>query len=185
MTRPSLLQLDANIPIAHLRRRPEAERRLVAHPPVTLAISAVTLFEIEGDVPLTRDPELERCHIACVLGVIALLPFDAEAARQAAVARADLERTGSPIGPYDTLLAGHAMALGAGVATDNQREFKRVKGLHVEPWRFYSDQSTCETAATQAANEMVSAWRAGATANTIQLRDATGQHTYGGPNQRP
>jgi tRNA(fMet)-specific endonuclease VapC len=92
-------------------------------------------------VHLTRDPELERRNIARVLGVIALLPFDAEAARRAAVVRAALERTGSPIGPCDTLLAGHAVAMGAGVVTDNQREFKRVKGLHVEPWRMTSTGS--------------------------------------------
>jgi tRNA(fMet)-specific endonuclease VapC len=66
--------------------------------------------------------------------VIALRPFDAEAARHAAVVRAALGRSGSAIGPYDTLLAGHAVALGAGVVTDNHREFKRVKGLHVESW---------------------------------------------------
>ena len=141
MTRPSLLLLDADLLIAHLRRKPEAERWLVAHPPATLAISAVTLFEIEDGVHLTRDPELERRNIARALGVIALLPFDAEAARRAAVVRAALERTGSPIGPCDTLLAGHAVAMGAGVVTDNQREFKRVKGLHVEPWRMTSTGS--------------------------------------------
>jgi tRNA(fMet)-specific endonuclease VapC len=49
--------------------------------------------------------------------------------------RAALERTGSQLGPYDTLLAGHAVAVGAGVVTDNHREFARVKGLHVESWR--------------------------------------------------
>jgi tRNA(fMet)-specific endonuclease VapC len=138
VTRRPLLLLDADLLIAHLRRKPEADRWLLAHPPATLAISAVTLFEIEGGVYLTRDPDLERRNIGRVLGVIALLPFDAEAARQAAGVRAALERTGSPIGPYDTLLAGHAVALRAGVATENLREFKRVKGLHVEPWRMTS-----------------------------------------------
>lgn len=130
-----MLLLDADLLIAHLRRKPDAERWLLAHPPATLAISTVTLFEIEGGVHRTRDPALERRNIARVLGVITLLPFDAEAARQAAAVRAALDRTGTPIGPYDTLLAGHALAVGAGVVTENHREFKRVKGLQVESWR--------------------------------------------------
>jgi predicted nucleic acid-binding protein len=54
VTRPSLLLLDADLLIAHLRKKPEAERWLVAHPPATLAISAVTLFEIEGGASDTR-----------------------------------------------------------------------------------------------------------------------------------
>jgi tRNA(fMet)-specific endonuclease VapC len=40
-----------------------------------------------------------------------------------------------PIGPYDALLAGHALALGAVLVTDNTREFARVPGLVTESWR--------------------------------------------------
>jgi tRNA(fMet)-specific endonuclease VapC len=95
----------------------------------------VTLFAIESGVHQARDPTLERSNIARMLAVIALRPFDAEAALSAAAVRAALARRGAPIGPYDTLLAGHALALGAGVVTANRREFTRVAGLHVESWR--------------------------------------------------
>lgn len=60
--------------------------------------------------------------------------FDTEDARAAAAIRADLKRKGTPIGPYDLLIAGQAMARGLAVVTANVREFERVDGLKVEDW---------------------------------------------------
>ncbi len=48
--------------------------------------------------------------------------------------RAQLESQGTPIGPLDTLLAAHALSLGATMVTNNGREFSRVSGLVVENW---------------------------------------------------
>lgn len=47
---------------------------------------------------------------------------------------ADLEKAGTPIGPLDMMIAGHAMALGYTVVTNNTKEFERVKGLKLENW---------------------------------------------------
>ena len=63
-----------------------------------------------------------------------MLPFDETAARRAASVRAELEAAGNVCGPYDLLLAGHALALGLTLATNNVREFSRVGGLVVEDW---------------------------------------------------
>ena len=48
--------------------------------------------------------------------------------------RAHLERAGTPIGPMDTLIAAQALALGATLVTNNQREFQRVPDLFLENW---------------------------------------------------
>ena len=48
--------------------------------------------------------------------------------------RAELERRGTPIGPLDTLIAGHALSLGATLITNNVRAFRRVRGLKVADW---------------------------------------------------
>ena len=48
--------------------------------------------------------------------------------------RAQLERSGQPIGANDLLIASHALALGHTIVTDNQREFLRIKDLRVENW---------------------------------------------------
>jgi len=48
--------------------------------------------------------------------------------------RAGLEARGTPIGPIDTLIAGHALAMGVTLVTGNTREFGRVEGLTLENW---------------------------------------------------
>ena len=68
------------------------------------------------------------------MSTIRLLPFGAKEARSAARIRTDLEAVGKPIGPYDVLIAGTALANGAILITRNVREFRRVSGLAVENW---------------------------------------------------
>jgi tRNA(fMet)-specific endonuclease VapC len=55
--------------------------------------------------------------------------------------RTALEKRGSPLGPYDMVIAAHALSLGLTVVTDNEREFRRVKALPVENWRVHRDGS--------------------------------------------
>ena len=63
-----------------------------------------------------------------------VLPFDAEDAAHAGDIRAHLERKGTPIGPYDYLIAAQARRRGATLVTANRREFERVPGLMVADW---------------------------------------------------
>lgn len=63
-----------------------------------------------------------------------VLPYDAAAAMHTGQIRAELARAGTPIGPYDQMIAGHARSLGLVVVTNNTREFDRVAGLRVENW---------------------------------------------------
>jgi tRNA(fMet)-specific endonuclease VapC len=63
-----------------------------------------------------------------------LLDYPVQAAASYGAIRTSLERTGKPIGSNDLLIAAHAMAIGAGVATANTSEFERVRGLKVLNW---------------------------------------------------
>jgi len=63
-----------------------------------------------------------------------VIEFDKEDARQAGEIRAFLAAQGTPIGPYDVLIAGQAVARSAVLVTRNTREFARVPGLQVENW---------------------------------------------------
>jgi len=65
---------------------------------------------------------------------IPLLPFDADDAREAGQIRAYLTRAGTPIGPYDLLIAAQVRRRGAALATLNTAEFARVPGLIVDDW---------------------------------------------------
>lgn len=68
------------------------------------------------------------------LAPLEVLPFDEAATRQYGKLRSHLEAKGTPIGALDLLIAAHALALGAVVVTDSEREFRRVPALVVENW---------------------------------------------------
>lgn len=63
-----------------------------------------------------------------------VLDFDCEDARSAGGIRAALESKGTPIGVYDTLIAGQAVARNLTLVTHNRREFDRVPSLRVADW---------------------------------------------------
>lgn len=72
--------------------------------------------------------------IRLLLKDFVLLPFDDEDARQAGEIRAELQRVGTPIGPYDVLIAGQAKARDLILVSNNVREFERVSDLQLEDW---------------------------------------------------
>jgi len=53
---------------------------------------------------------------------------------EAAIIRAQLEKKGLRIGPYDLLIAGLARSRGMTLVTNNIREFERIAELHLENW---------------------------------------------------
>ncbi len=60
--------------------------------------------------------------------------MDRSAAMDAAVIRAELEKKGLPIGPYDLLIAGLARSQSMTLVTNNTKEFERIDGLRLENW---------------------------------------------------
>ncbi|MBK8476579.1 MAG: PIN domain-containing protein [Opitutaceae bacterium] len=129
---------DTNVYSVFLRQKDE---RLFGHFNALLpsiVLSSVALMELEYGaaksglcVHRTRVDQL----VAMLGGAIA---FDANAAREAGRIRAYLARlrpNAQLIGPYDVLLAGHALSIGATLVTANRREFDRVPGLTVESWQ--------------------------------------------------
>ena len=78
--------------------------------------------------------DLVRHQVEAFAARLEVLPFDAEAAAHFGEIRADLERRGLIIGPYDLMIAGHARSRGLVVVTGNLGEFNRVAGLRSEDW---------------------------------------------------
>lgn len=127
--------LDTNTCIAAMRNQPQVLQRLSAVTPGDCAISTVSEYELFTGVEKCADPARERPKVERFLNVVCLLPFDSAAAAEAARVRGALEAVGQPIGPYDTLLAGHALSLGLILVTNNTAEFTRVSGLSLENWQ--------------------------------------------------
>ena len=81
-----------------------------------------------------RNSSRLTAQLEAVLGALEVIALEAPADAMYGLIRADLERSGQPIGGNDLLIAAHALALGLAVVTDNDREFSRVEDLRVENW---------------------------------------------------
>lgn len=99
-----------------------------------LCISSVTLAELAHGVEKSAAQARNRRALEAFVARLAVLAFDPAAAGHYGALRADLERRGRVIGPYDMMIAAHAQCLGLTVVTNNRREFGRVPRLAVEDW---------------------------------------------------
>jgi len=98
-------------------------------------VSAVVTFELWYGIAKSARPELNTRRLETFLaGPVTLLPLDDEDARVAGSIRAKLEVSGKPIGAYDLLIAGQALARELTLVTANVSEFSRVKGLAWQDW---------------------------------------------------
>jgi tRNA(fMet)-specific endonuclease VapC len=127
--------LDTDTVVELLRGDAAIQRVARSRPAKTLGLSTVTLYELRVGVEKSRDAAANRKLLEDALAPFAILAFDAPASMEAAKIRAGLEKKGKGIGPYNTLIAGHALALGAILVTSNTREFSRVRGLKLENWK--------------------------------------------------
>lgn len=129
------LLLDTCICIDLIRgRAPAVLARLRRRKLGSVGISTITLAELRHGVARSSDPARNLVALAHFCAPLEICPFDHEAAAAYGRIRAALEHAGTPIGPLDTLIAAHAVALRATVVTGNQREFRRVPGLRVADW---------------------------------------------------
>lgn len=126
--------LDTNLCIRVLRDRPAGLRERFNAEATALSVSSIVVYELLVGAEKSAKPIEIRQEVEQFLSRVAILQFDEHAAAHAAEIRATLERRGSPIGPYDTLIAGHARSRGLIVITGNLREFTRADGLRSEDW---------------------------------------------------
>ena len=102
--------------------------------PQELCISSITLCELSYGVARSKYKEKNEEALEKMVSSLEVLPFDPRYATSYGTTRAFLEAKGTPIGPLDTLIAAHALAIRAILITNNTREFKRVPGLKIEDW---------------------------------------------------
>lgn len=126
--------LDTNTLSYFFRGEGRVAEHLASVAPSDVGIPTIVVFEIESGIARSRESRRRRLQLDEALSTIQVLPFGRKEARAAARIRADLERAGVPIGPYDVLIAGTALAYGATLVTRNEREFRRIPGLAVENW---------------------------------------------------
>jgi tRNA(fMet)-specific endonuclease VapC len=124
--------LDANAVIAIFKGDTGFIARLKRHAPADFAIPSIVAHELfyGADRSQRVAENLARAEAM----QFEVLEFDREDARLAGQARAAMSLAGTPIGPYDVLIAGQALARDLTLVTHNAREFQRVAGLKIEDW---------------------------------------------------
>ncbi len=124
--------LDTNAVIGLLANKSSLHKRVRRHAPAEFGISAITTHELYfGAFKSQRTAyNLDRIEAS----QFEVVGFDQEDSRQAGAIRAMLAAAGTPIGPYDILIAGQAQARDLTLITHNTGEFSRVEGLRIEDW---------------------------------------------------
>lgn len=125
--------LDANVVIALLNDADSFVAQIARrHRPHDLYISSVVTHELFYGAFKSRRAERNSALVDNLR--FEVLDFDKDDARKAGEIRAILAIQGSPIGPYDVLIAGQAMARDLILVTHNTGEFSHVPGLRIEDW---------------------------------------------------
>ncbi|MBH5366504.1 type II toxin-antitoxin system VapC family toxin [Bradyrhizobium glycinis] len=127
--------LDTNAVIALVTRRSEPLlRRVEATEPGALAISSIVAHELYFGAYRSQKVEFNLETLRLLFADLDILELDQEDARAAGEIRAELARRGTPIGPYDILIAGQAIARDLPLVSNNTAEFQRIARLRLQDW---------------------------------------------------
>lgn len=126
--------LDTNTLIYFFKGMGNISNMLLQKAPNDIGIPTVVLYELEVGIAKSTSPKKRTAQLGALTSIVNILPLNEAEARCAASIRATLEKQGTPIGPYDVLIAGTALSNKGTLITHNLKEFERIKGLQLEDW---------------------------------------------------
>ena len=127
--------LDTNICIYLIKKKPISVLNRLSKIKIKEAgISSITLSELEYGAAKSSNPDKNRVALIGFASLLEIYNYDAQAAREYGIIRADLERSGKIIGAMDMLIAAQAKGLNLTLVTNNEKEFNRIPGLKIENW---------------------------------------------------
>ena len=126
--------LDTNICTYVIKTHPAAVLEKFNALAEQLCISSITLGELSYGAEKSARRVENLTAIDHFVARLDVLPFAAKAAAHYGQVRAELERAGTPCGPHDMQIGGHARSEGLIVVTNNMREFIRMPGVRAENW---------------------------------------------------
>ena len=127
--------LDTNICSYILKNHPvEVKQKFNEVGAGNICISSIVLAELYYSAARHPKGIVIRREIDDFVSRLPVIPWDGVAADHYGAIRASLEKTGTPVGGMDMLIAAHARSCGATLVTNNQREFERIKGLELVNW---------------------------------------------------
>ncbi len=126
--------LDTNTLIYFFKGIGNVADSFLSKSPKEISIPAIVLFELEVGIAKSNAPQKRVKQLQEITSLVQIIPFGDVEARRSANIRANLEKKGTPIGPYDILIGGTALAHQAILITHNTAEFERIEKLQIEDW---------------------------------------------------
>ena len=126
--------LDTNTLIYFFKGVGNVADNLLAVSPKDIGIPAVVLYELEYGISKSTSPQKRTKQIEELCALVEVLAFGNEEAKTSATVRAFLEKKGTPIGPYDVMIAGTVISKQGILVTNNTKEFRRVPKLKIIDW---------------------------------------------------
>ena len=127
--------LDTNAWITYLKRKNDKlVGRVESGDPADMCLCSVVRFELLYGAYKGTQRHANLLLLAKLFGRFPSLPFSDVVADTAGEIRADLEKKGTPIGPFDLLIAATARCHDLIVVSANNHEFSRVPNLKLENW---------------------------------------------------
>jgi tRNA(fMet)-specific endonuclease VapC len=127
--------LDTNVCIKYLNGSSESVKKHIKKlHPSEIVICSVVKSELFAGAYKSKNKEKTLDKLKIFFSPLKSLSFNDEAAEAYGKIRADLEKKGTPIGPYDLQIASIAVFNDLTLVTHNKREFRRVEGLDIEDW---------------------------------------------------
>ncbi len=129
------LMLDTNICIYIIKRQPSAViKHFLKYQVGDIGISSITLSEMRYGVAKSKHSVKNAKALDEFIIPLDIASFDKEAVLAYGDIRTTLEKTGTPIGAMDMLIAAHAVSMGVTLVTNNTREFSRIPTLDIVDW---------------------------------------------------
>ena len=126
--------LDTNTLIYFFKGVGNVAKNLLNHSPREIGIPSIVLFELEVGIAKSSAPDKRMKQLEEIISIVSIIDFTAKEAKVAAVIRAQLEKAGTPIGPFDILIGATALANQSTLVTHNTTEFSRIAKLPIEDW---------------------------------------------------
>ena len=126
--------LDTNTLIYFFKGIGGVADNLLAVSPKDIGIPAVVLYELEYGIARSTSPNKRTKQLEELCALVEVLNFGSEEAKASASIRVSLEKKGTPIGPYDVMIAGTALSRQGILVTSNTKEFRRVSKLQLINW---------------------------------------------------
>ena len=128
-----IYMLDTDTVSLVVRKNPSVIKKLIKHEDDEICISAITYAELSYGLEKKGSEKLFN-EVRSILEKLSIMDFNEAQSELYGKIRVQLERSGTPLGDMDMLIAAAALSAGAILVSHNKKHFSKIKGIKAEDW---------------------------------------------------